>query len=291
MSRLSQKIRLALAGYARSHRAFRGRHLLLRTTDRWLRRLNGEVLEEKITGVAFRLDTEDLIDFNLLYRGLHQSDLVDYLSYRLGTASRIFWDIGANVGSISLRLALRNPNLVIHGFEPSPPVFARLRANVACNPDLQPRINLHHLAIAGESGKVRFFVSNETFNSGVGGLQPAQNRAATPVEVTAARGDDLITSGRVPAPSLIKIDVEGFEVEVLSGLAGFLRASDDVEVVFEHEPYRLKERTLGQRAVIDYLQSLGFEVRQMLDPKAGTTGRLEARTLEQSCDLVARKRF
>ena len=210
MQELISKLRLAIARYARSHCSFRGRSRLLRATDRVLRRLSPARLNTIISGVNFVLDTEDLIDFHILYLGVHQLDLVDYISARLGQSDSVLWDVGANVGSVSLCIASRIPNVIIHAFEPSPPVCARLEENVGRNPGLKPRIHLHREALHCESGMASFYVSNEPFNSGVGGLQRSSNREATPVHVMATRGDDLIESGTIPKPHLIKIDVEGF---------------------------------------------------------------------------------
>jgi hypothetical protein len=121
----------------------------------------------------------------------------------------------------------------------------------------------------------------------VGGLGPSHNREDTPVEVAAKSGDDLIESGTAPSPSLIKIDVEGFELEVLQGLERFLRRSRSVEVVFENEPYRLRERALDKHVVIEHLVKFGFEIRQIAE--RGTTAPLSESILDRTCDLVALK--
>lgn len=286
MTQMFNKLRLALARQARTLPSFRGQLHLLRAIDRALR-AGGGAVDAEIGGVIFRLDTEDVIDFKLLYRASHQSNVVDYLSARLGEGPKVFWDVGANVGSFALPIALRNRGTTVHAFEPSPPVFARLSANMEKNPTLQHRVHGHHLALGDESGTARFFVSSEPFNSGVGGLGPSRNRTERGVDVPIARGDDLLATGRVPVPDLIKIDVEGFELEVLRGLDGFLRRAN-VEVVFEHEPYRLRERSLGPRAVIDHFRSLGFDIREIRNSATGETAAL-AGQLERSCDLVACK--
>lgn len=289
MFRYPQKARRLLAQFSRSHRSFRGRDRLLRVADRLLRKFDADPVEEAIAGVRFHLDTEDLIDFRLLYLGIHQSDLVNYVSARLGQSCAVFWDVGANIGFVSLCIASRNMGVEVHAFEPSPSVHSRLAQNVRRNPRLSPRIHIHRVALSNTRGPVQFFVSNEPFNSGVGGLGPSHNRDNVPVEVFAQQGDDLIARGRMSPPDLIKIDVEGFEMEVLRGLEHFLRTNSNVELVFEHEPYRLSERSMNKRAVIEYLRGLGFEIRQFADPKQGLTAPLAETTLERSCDLVARK--
>jgi len=287
MFALAKKLRLVVACRSRNRPPFRGRERLLRATDRFLRTFDRSCIETDIDGVRFRLDTEDLIDFRLAYCGAHQSDLIDYISTRIPNAHFTIWDVGANVGSISLLLAARHSDISIHAFEPSPAIFSRLAANLQRNPKLSSRIDLHQEALSNESGNVRFFASSEPFNSGVGGLGPSLNREEAAVEVAAKCGDDLIESGGLPSPSLIKIDVEGFELEVLQGLERFLRRSRDVEVVFENEPYRLRERAFDKRVVVEHLVKLGFEIRQIAE--RGTTAPFNEISLDRSCDLVALK--
>ncbi len=234
-----------------------------------------------IGGVAYELDTRDLIDFRLHYVGGYQAEVVDYIAERTRGRGAVLWDVGANVGSVTLPLAARNPSLTVHAFEPSPPVFARLATNLRQNPALAGRVRVHQVALGASSGVVDFFVSNEAWNSGVGGLAPSANRSAVPVRVPASRGDDLIARGEASAPCFVKIDVEGYELEVLRGLERHL-ASGEIEVVFEHEPYRLRERGLDAGVVIAFLRGLGFQVRRMADP----TVELEEAPGE-GCDLVA----
>jgi FkbM family methyltransferase len=286
---MAKRLRLGLARAARNHDSFRGRDRVLRFTDSLLRKWNSAPLDIDVSGVRFCLDTADLIDFRLAYCGAHQSVLMGYIASRVQDRSLSIWDVGANVGSISLPLAAWNSAVSIYAFEPSPPVFTRLLGNLKRNPALLSRIHPRQEALSDISGSVPFFVSNEAFNSGVGGLGPSLNRAATPVEVITRRGDDLIQSGAVPAPSLIKIDVEGFELEVLRGLERFLTESREVEIIFENEPYRLRERNFRKTAVVEYLAKFGFEIREIAYDKQGQTRPFQESSLDRTCDLIARK--
>jgi hypothetical protein len=73
-------------------------------------------------------------------------------------------------------------------------------------------------------------------------------------------GDEMISRGLAPVPSVVKMDVEGFELEVLSGMARTLKVHAP-EILFEHSVYRFMERGQELTAVISFLVGLGYSVR------------------------------
>ena len=279
--------RLSLARLARRLPPFRGKARALRFADAWLRRGAAAPLEAEVAGVRFSLDTRDLIDFRVLYLGLHQSHIVEHLAKRIGGRDAVLWDIGANVGSIALALASRCPRLQVHAFEPSPAVFGRRERNLGCTPPLAARVHPHRLALSDASGTSPFYESNEPFNSGVGGLASSGNRQPVPVQVPVRTGTELIDGGDVPAPAFIKLDVEGFEIEVLKGLDRSLGAPGPLEIVFEHEPYRFDERGLDRRSVVDFLQARGFSIAKLEESAPRAPIAVEPADFDRSCDLVA----
>ena len=269
MGRLSEDLRRYLGRLARHTPAFRGKGRALRRTDDVLRRSSGcDALRERVDGVHYELRTRDVIDFNLLYEGRHDGAISDLIKSRL-PAGGTLWDVGANVGAISLPIAAASPSVRVEAFEPSPPVRARLGANLALNPRLSSRVHVHACALSDRSGETNFYVSSETGNSGVGGLFAAGNRALTPTTVAVKRADDLIKAGEVLAPDVVKIDVEGFELEVLQGMEGTLTRAKRMDLVFEHEVYRLDERRLPRDALARFLSSLGFELFAIVKGRNG----------------------
>jgi FkbM family methyltransferase len=243
-----------------------------------------------VDGVAYELDTGDLIGFNVLFAGGQESSLTKYLVGRIGAANVVVWDVGANIGAVSLPIARRAPNAVVHSFEPSPVVLPHLLRNVAANPALSSRVHVHPWALSNVSGETSFFVSNEKFNSGVGGLGHSHNRTQRAVSIRCWRGDDLLSAGEIPRPDFIKIDVEGFEIEALRGCEALLRSAEKpLEIVFEHCLYRLEERKLPRTQVVDYLRELGFELFA-IEADGERVRPFSPGDLTSDTDLVARRR-
>lgn len=282
----ADRARIAMARMSRRLPGFRGKGRLLRLLDSALRHCgaSSRPLNLVVDGTRYDLITEDLIDFRTAYFGGHDTRVVDFLDARIRPTRTVLWDVGANVGSIFLPLARRHPELWVEAFEPAPPVIARLRRNLALNPDLAPRVRVHDLALHNRDTVVDFYVSGTDTNSGLGSLAASEAARSRPVPVAARTGDRLVETGVAVAPDLIKLDLEGFEYEALDGLRRVLAATRHVVVVFEHEPYRLAERGVGARA-IDLLHGHGFSVYTV--PAGGAPRPWSARMLQQRQNLVA----
>ena len=244
-----------------------------------------------IRGITYQLDTQDLIDFRLFYFGCNENHLVNYLQNQIKENYAVLWDIGVNVGSVSLPLIAACPNLAIDAFEASPPVFERLKTNVDING--LTRIKLHKIALGNECKTVDFFVSLTERNSGVGSLASTSNSASIPVRVDCYTGDRIIENKIAVEPSFIKIDVEGFEYEVLSGMISLLKTTANLQIVFEHEPYRLKERGMAPDKIVNILMDFGYEIYLISHKDAfysisqHSLKRFESSMLKHKCDFVA----
>jgi FkbM family methyltransferase len=256
---LAQIIRDATANTARSTPNFKGRRALLQTLDGLLNPKRKVVVRE-INGVTYELQTEDLIDFRLYYFGRNEANVFTYLQNAIASKNVVLWDVGANVGSVSLPLLQACPNLFIYAFEPSPKNVVRLRRNIELNPHLSERITVVPQALSDCSGDIQFFPSAEPRNSGAGSLCKTHETTAEPVTVSAVTGDELIKEGAVRSPHFVKIDVEGFEYEVLAGLKNRL-SREDLTIVFEHSLPRLRQRLADENRIFDFLSDHGFSAR------------------------------
>lgn len=171
--------------------------------------------------------------------------------------SDVVWDIGANVGTYTLPLsdAVADGGRVI-AFEPLPTCFAALQQRCA------GRSNVHPLQVAlgDRGGSARLSVNGDELST-TSSLFVAPG--ATTIEVPIATGDTLVAEGEVPAPHVIKIDVEGFEEEVLRGIEHLLDRPECRAVLCEVHFKILDER--GERhapsRIVQRLRRHGFATR------------------------------
>ena len=159
----------------------------------------------------------------------------------------VFVDIGANVGNHSLYVAKYLSPAAVIPFEPNPLAFKLLRANVALN-ELGDVFDLRHLGLGISREAARNFgMEDRERNLG------SAKMVAGGGDIETRSGDDLL---RGVAPSFIKIDVEGMEMDALAGLAAtiathrpvmLVEVDDENEAAFERwceaQDYRIR-RTL-----------------------------------------------
>jgi len=219
----------------------------------------------KREGINWNIYAHDIIEFEIAIKNKYQPNISNSLVSEIKKNNfKIMWDIGANIGSISLPILKRFPELKIMMFEPSAEVMGKLIKNLSINQGLLERCEIFNSALSNQSGLSDFYTSNEDFNSGVGGLGHSHNRFKFHVKVQTFTGDDLIFNNKVSTPQIIKIDVEGFEFEVLQGLKKTLEKYKPV-IVFEHCVYRLKERKHSEDKIINYLKIFGYKFYNVKD--------------------------
>jgi FkbM family methyltransferase len=142
-----------------------------------------------------------------LYAGLHDFSDMGYVLHCLRSGD-LFVDVGANAGAYSV-LACGAAGASGLAFEPVPEAFERLSDNVRLN-GLDTRLACRRLALAAAPGRLHFTASQDTVNHA---LASGEARDGA-IEVRASTLDHEL-DGRVPG--LIKIDVEGYESQVLAG--------------------------------------------------------------------------
>jgi FkbM family methyltransferase len=241
---------------------FRGKERLVALLSRPRRVSYSQITRQ---GVRWSLHGHDLNEFAIAVRPNHSPLLSASIAAEIVRRDvKVLWDIGANVGAIALPLLREFAELRAVLFEPSAEVAGRLIRNLSNNPDLFQRATIVNVALSESEGICNFFVSNETFNSGVAGLGHSHNRFQFAVRVQAYPGDRLVDTGICPVPQLIKIDVEGFELEVFRGLRATLERHRPT-IVFEHSLYRLRERNQDSSSVTSFLESLGYAVYRLSD--------------------------
>lgn len=179
-------------------------------------------------------------------------DIYDFPPIGQGEAVRVMFDIGANCGFFALTRCARDPDLRAVAFEPQPHTFERLKKNLAAN-QFGPRVTAVHAAVGAASGECTLQISAES-SMGIVSTSAVQFLEA-PVAVTVPMValDDFAAREDL-WPDLLKIDVEGFEVEVLKGAAACLQRARFV--VLECHSESLTRECQDLLAAADFQTSL-----------------------------------
>lgn len=163
-------------------------------------------------------------------------------------AGDIFYDIGSNAGGYTVYAAGFGCRVV--AFEPVPLAFERLRENAAVN---YPKCSIEtvNLALGSRSGSL---VMTTAFGTGNHVVTGGDREGSVVVEATTL--DEFVQSSVFP--DFLKIDVEGYELEVLSGASEVLASSSLQGLLVEtFRPHNWEQPMLRQ--LEDMLSGHGFK--------------------------------
>lgn len=169
------------------------------------------------------------------------------------------WDIGAHIGYHTLAFAsLVGSSGCVYAFEPNPYNMERIRQHIGKNQPLAECIRIMDYALSNSDDQQPLRISPLYFLSSIGyldtnGTYPSEriskstyNKLETTM-VSVRRADSLIKEGLQP-PALIKIDVEGAEVQVLEGAQDLLSMRRPALII---EVHNIKNMFLVQEILLN----------------------------------------
>ena len=208
----------------------------------------------KIGNIKMYLDFLDPVDREII---LHQK--FEYLEFNFlikqinNYKIKKFYDIGANCGYYSLFVAYKIENIKIISFEPNEEACTKLVKTLKINSDLAKKIDLKKYGLSNSSGKFKMQSLVKFGYAQTGGASVIDNNFIESNHVSNGEfkiGDEEIKL--INEKIAMKIDVEGHELKVLTGLRKTLiqnKCFIQIEI-FE------KNFTI----VNDYLNSMGYKL-------------------------------
>lgn len=151
---------------------------------------------------------------------------------RLGIQPRTVIDIGANIGQFACAAENIFRPMCLLSFEPNPQIFSKLRENLSTLPSAR----LFAKGLGATSGTMDLRVNAHSHSSSFLKLADSHRRAfpeaveVGEIRVQVSTLDEEIGDEDLPQPVLLKIDVQGFEAEVIRGARSVLAKVDWVVV-------------------------------------------------------------
>lgn len=239
-------------------------------------------------GLLMELDTRNQIDWNLLFRGEYEPQVTRLLS-RLAPLSGAAVDVGANIGTHTLTLAQSvGPSGAVLAFEPNPPIRLVLEQNLALNK--LTNVHVFSCALGDKSGILPLRVpqagSAEYSNMGLASLVALE----TPhdlVDVPVRTLDTVFGESGLNRLDVVKIDVQGYECQVLAGMAGILERYRPA-VVFEYELWAWGMAGASLSGAMALLDAADYRLWQFADATLTSIVPIhDVRTLPAHSDLIA----
>ena len=164
----------------------------------------------------------------------------------------VFVDVGSNVGSYTV-LASAEIGAKSISIEPVPSTFGFLKDNVNLN-NISRLVDLHNIALGGRNGSIRFTSTLDTEN------HVANNDEKDFIEVPIDTLDNVIKETN---PCLIKIDVEGYESEVLKGANKILNNPNLKALIVElnrsGRRYGFEDNDIHQKLITNGFNSFKYD--------------------------------
>ena len=217
---------------------------------------------ERLTG--FRTARGDYLPDRLrILTGRYEAEELDLMRPLLRRGQTII-DVGANVGYTARFFArVAGPTGKVHAFEPNPLIFPLLKQNVAS----LEQVSVHNLGLSSGNGEFPLFIAGS--NHGVACFAekyPAshlvyrEGETMRSVDAEVVMGDQFLKQKGIDHVDVIKIDVEGWELNVLAGLAETISASRDLTIFCEFNPRAQECAGRAPAVLINWLMNRQFSL-------------------------------
>jgi FkbM family methyltransferase len=216
-------------------------------------------------GLPIEIDPQESVGHNIASQGLYELGVTETL-WRLTESGDLAVDAGANIGYTASILGVRvGPKGTVICFEPHPDIFESLKENVELwrKDDRCGSFELHQAALGKEKGKGRLHM-NDLFltNRGTSWIadQAKDSKNVRVIEVPLLSLDQVLNGSATIG--VMKMDVQGQELNVLQGASGFLKRHAVRDIVLEEtSPYPAPTH--------HYLKSLGYAILGLTENFSG----------------------
>ncbi len=206
-------------------------------------------------GIKYNVDLEEGIDLGIFLNLKNEKKLFKVKKYIDINEKSLIIDIGANIGSVSLPLAQNFNNSQIYSIEPTIYAFKKLKQNINLNLKLKKRIKTFNNFASYKNKKIKFIHSSWKLINGdkkhgihKGILKKTSNKSIS---------IDKLLKRNKKRVRLIKIDVDGYELEVLKSAEKTLEKNKPI-IYFELAPYLYKEMGYTVDHLIRYIKKIDY---------------------------------
>jgi FkbM family methyltransferase len=205
-------------------------------------------------GITIQADIYDYVG-HYLYFGF--KDIGHEALYSLVNSGDNILDIGTNIGSTILQFAkISGKNAQIIGFEPDPINFKECQKNILLN--TFENIEVLPIGLGNEKGTFKLIVDTPS-NRGTNKISYANKDNKTSETVLVDILDNVIIDKEIDKINLVKIDVEGFEMNVLNGAVKFLQRDQPI-LFIEVNDENLKMAGSSAKELVTFLMERNYEV-------------------------------
>ena len=243
---LYEKIRKILFIFVYRYRQYKLRKFIL-----------PKIVDVAINGYSFKIQIDPsngFIDEQIFVSGSYEPDILAVIQEHLSIGGT-YIDIGANIGQHALfAAAVVGQKGTVHAFEPIKKLSEQIRFSVEAN-HFTDRFKIHNLACGAIASTAHIDINTQN----IGGSKIDTTRKDSEAMIYITPADTILKE--VPSIDLIKIDTEGFELEVLEGLQATL-TKHTPSLIIEYSPslWNNEDRVLNSEKFFSLLRTHGYRI-------------------------------
>lgn len=230
---------------------FSGRGILLKWAHKILTEPTGPLTIKTLDGFKLRIDPvkDKGVERVIYFTGTYEAGTLHVLGHLL-KAGNIYLDVGSNIGLMAI-FAARNVGKKgqVHAFEPEPETYTILEHN--CRINSLKNIVLNNVALGAEEKEATIYANLDT-NRGAASLVRQDGSAGKKISVTTL--DAYLAAHSIGRIQVMKIDIEGYEMEMLKGATKLLSSKDAPVICIEYS--RDVEHTGDATDIYDFIKGI-----------------------------------
>ncbi len=176
-------------------------------------------------------------------------------------------DIGSNIGLYSLAYKIIFPKAKITAFEPVLDIFKISKKNMSLNSSFTSDISIVNMAVSDKKGNLNLGFPYNTKNFDKknnkyfanSGLISAQIKKNKPYLAQSISIDEYVKFNKLSKIDFIKIDVEGHEYQVLTGLVETIKNNRPI-IIFEFNKITRKLSNFSINTYVEFINKIDYEI-------------------------------
>jgi FkbM family methyltransferase len=220
-------------------------------------------LQTMRTGFRLRLNLQDRMQSVMYIKRCHEPE-TEIVFKEMARSSRVFLDVGANIGYFSFLVKQMSPQARVYSFEPLPQNIEAYKKNRELNNF--DEMSLQETCVADKPGETEFLIPPSE-ESGWGRIADRDLFSGEKIRRAVITLDQFCRDQKIDEVDLIKIDVEGYELKVLHGALNVIESYRPRICIELNEPCLLDAGTSSQE-IFAFFKKRNYQLHA-LDKRKG----------------------
>jgi len=183
-----------------------------------------------------------------------------------------YFDIGSNVGLRSVYALSENRPSVL--FDPNPEVSKICKQMIELN--AYQNYKMERSGVSDSEGQLNFYISSSAYMSSFDKEHAAKDKIVAEISIPVTTMNLYLKANTQFEPKIVKIDVEGFEINVLKGASDMLQKYKPALLI------EILDTSSNRKAILDYLANYNYEAYYLFNKNEGMLVKAENSNQKQN---------